>query len=357
MMYKSVFFGYIAAAIAVVSALLLILIMHHQDRQYESRKLMPLAGLVIGSIFMNTLYFLSFFDSLTTLQSFYRPYERGMDILCSFVINMFLLIFLYHSSRETSAAARKLFRPALVLLICAFLFACIVYVVFVTEEYRVSPGHLILVEVAQSLLTVSIVLITAVYTWLTVRAMSGERETETAASVPATVDIRVLRRLIVALGIVNIVTALYNAVGSMALFQNRFYYKDWGGVNDMNTWLFLLSDILVLMIVGWYYRAQTAEGAPASAQGEEQNIPETLGLTPREEEITRLILQRFTYREIAEKLVISEHTVKRHIHNIYTKAGVSRRDELIRKLDSEIQDRLDPDPDTQNPPDRDGGGD
>ena len=31
-------------------------------------------------------------------------------------------------------------------------------------------------------------------------------------------------------------------------------------------------------------------------------------------------------------IAISEHTVKRHVHNIYEKAGVSRRDELIRML-------------------------
>ena len=73
-------------------------------------------------------------------------------------------------------------------------------------------------------------------------------------------------------------------------------------------------------------------------QGEaasEPMIPESLGLTPREAEITELILQRQTYREIAEQLTISEHTVKRHVHNIYEKAGVSRRDELIKKLKQE----------------------
>ena len=44
MIYKTVFFGYIAAAIAVVAALVLILIMRRQDKQYERKKLLSLTG-------------------------------------------------------------------------------------------------------------------------------------------------------------------------------------------------------------------------------------------------------------------------------------------------------------------------
>ena len=96
MLYKSVFFGYIAAAIAVVAALVLIVIMLHQDRQYERKKLLSLTGVLAGSICMNTLYFLSYFDSLTEIAVLYAPVERALDILCSFVINLFILLFFYY---------------------------------------------------------------------------------------------------------------------------------------------------------------------------------------------------------------------------------------------------------------------
>ena len=337
MLYKSVFFGYIAAAAAVVAALVLILIMLHQDRQYERRKLLALAGTAIASICMNTLYFLSYFDALTSLKVLYAPVERALDILMSLAINVFLFLFFYFMAKEranepapedTRSLAEKLFLPALILLAASSVFAGIVYVTVVTEQYRVSAGHLHVAEFAQILLTTVICAVTAAYAILAAKNC-GPRE-------------RTLRNLILAAGLINIITAMYNAAGSMAMFLNRFYYVEWNGVKDFNTWFFVISDILILLVVFWFFGRQaemigsTSDGAPAETL-QQPVIPDALGLTPRESEIAELILQRRTYREIAEQLTISEHTVKRHVHNIYEKAGVSRRDELIRKLTEEVK--------------------
>jgi DNA-binding CsgD family transcriptional regulator len=49
------------------------------------------------------------------------------------------------------------------------------------------------------------------------------------------------------------------------------------------------------------------------------------GLTPRELEVLRLVAAGKTNREIAAQLVVSEHTVARHIQNIFTKLRVSSR--------------------------------
>jgi LuxR family maltose regulon positive regulatory protein len=59
-------------------------------------------------------------------------------------------------------------------------------------------------------------------------------------------------------------------------------------------------------------------------------------LTPRELELLTLLSQRLSIQEIAEALVISPNTVKRHTHSIYTKLGVRNRREAIaraRELD------------------------
>jgi DNA-binding CsgD family transcriptional regulator/tetratricopeptide (TPR) repeat protein len=49
------------------------------------------------------------------------------------------------------------------------------------------------------------------------------------------------------------------------------------------------------------------------------------GLTPRELEVLRLVAAGKSNREIASALVISEHTVARHVQNIFAKLGVSSR--------------------------------
>lgn len=49
------------------------------------------------------------------------------------------------------------------------------------------------------------------------------------------------------------------------------------------------------------------------------------GLTDREVEVLRLVARGDTNRAIAAELVISEHTVARHVQNIFTKLGVTSR--------------------------------
>ena len=52
-------------------------------------------------------------------------------------------------------------------------------------------------------------------------------------------------------------------------------------------------------------------------------------LTPREIEVVRLAAKGATNKEIADKLFIAEGTVKIHLHNIYEKAKIHRRAELV----------------------------
>jgi DNA-binding NarL/FixJ family response regulator len=53
------------------------------------------------------------------------------------------------------------------------------------------------------------------------------------------------------------------------------------------------------------------------------------GLTPREQEVAFLTVQGFSCGYIAEKLVVSESTVRFHQKNLYRKLDVHSRNELI----------------------------
>ena len=63
---------------------------------------------------------------------------------------------------------------------------------------------------------------------------------------------------------------------------------------------------------------------------------ETYCLTHREEEILELLLDGLENEQIAEKLCISENTLRRHIYNLYGKLNIQHRWQL-HFLDREIK--------------------
>src|SRR5512135_814528 len=65
---------------------------------------------------------------------------------------------------------------------------------------------------------------------------------------------------------------------------------------------------------------------------------EERGITAREGEIVRLLIEGRTNEEIAARLFISNHTVKNHIHNVYQKLGIRNRVQLIQCFRSALEE-------------------
>ena len=49
--------------------------------------------------------------------------------------------------------------------------------------------------------------------------------------------------------------------------------------------------------------------------------------------MARLLAKGLTYQAVADKLVVSYHTVKKHVQNIYLKCGVNSRFQLYRWME------------------------
>jgi DNA-binding NarL/FixJ family response regulator len=71
------------------------------------------------------------------------------------------------------------------------------------------------------------------------------------------------------------------------------------------------------------FAAPPEPSVPGSPRGRDRSP-----LSQREREIVALVAQGYKNKEMAEKMFISEQTVKNHLHNIFDKLGVSDRLEL-----------------------------
>ena len=56
---------------------------------------------------------------------------------------------------------------------------------------------------------------------------------------------------------------------------------------------------------------------------------DALGLTPRDLEVLQLIADGLSTREMAERLFVSENTVKTHTSRVFDKLGASRRTQAV----------------------------
>jgi DNA-binding CsgD family transcriptional regulator len=56
------------------------------------------------------------------------------------------------------------------------------------------------------------------------------------------------------------------------------------------------------------------------------------GLSAREEDVVKLVVGGLSTRQISDRLYIAEHTVQRHLSNIFEKVGVRSRRDLVKQL-------------------------
>jgi DNA-binding NarL/FixJ family response regulator len=94
-------------------------------------------------------------------------------------------------------------------------------------------------------------------------------------------------------------------------------------------YVFLPADAeLVLLTREAAARSFASDAARGEAPAERMLFEE---LTPRESEVLALLSDGHANRTIAERLGVSEHTVKFHLASIYSKLGASTRTEAVRK--------------------------
>lgn len=101
---------------------------------------------------------------------------------------------------------------------------------------------------------------------------------------------------------------------------------------------YAITEMLMLFMYSIMHDNDEAAGkAAVRTVSCHKDFPQMKLLTSREREVAVLLLEDRKRKEIAEELGITEHTVKKHTSNIFSKLGVGSRKELIRLFTEKSQ--------------------
>lgn len=100
-----------------------------------------------------------------------------------------------------------------------------------------------------------------------------------------------------------------------------------GAVNQIMGGVTVLDQKVMIRLTQLMSGAKVAPDSGSNASNNLDNLPQDI--TEREKEICTLLVEGLTNKQIAQRLYISEGTVKNYISNIYDKTGIHDRVKLI----------------------------
>jgi len=121
-------------------------------------------------------------------------------------------------------------------------------------------------------------------------------------------------------------------------FLSEYYYLQGDAPELVTAFSAIAAFFVALLLLPWLLEEsseinlapnQTNLGRLMSDQQYLEELYLKTGLTPREIEIVELLMEGCTNKAIAEKLYISENTIKTHLRKIYRKSNVSKKSELL----------------------------
>lgn len=122
------------------------------------------------------------------------------------------------------------------------------------------------------------------------------------------------------------------------------------GTDGRTICLVMLTGYLALIAISFAQGSKQREdqrNKPASSDNSRSYIHRRCdvltvkhGLSPREREVLYYLGRGYNHGYVAEKLYISENTVRTHVRHIYGKLGINSREELLSLIDSEDDELL-----------------
>lgn len=315
------FFTYIFAGFAGLLAILLAVLLSKYWTSSNKQLLAAVRDFMICTAVMDGLYFYMNYLFLKTGVYTTQPALRVLDSFTFIGQAYFWSAYIREKCQLSQPRRRRMWVITLALCGGCLLTNLASYGFLMDDYYFVSPGPMrVLSMIIEVLLCLSL---TFIIIWHLLKALDELVQKKIRAFVT------ILSILIIGDNLLNSFNVLQLITGSSP--PSSHFPLDFTVI-----FIFLINVFTILLIYQEDFRAlfhtngdMSVENVENDIQGRLDLIAQSHGLTQREREVLELAYEGLTNPEIAEELIISKYTVKRHMHNIFEKLDISTRMELV----------------------------
>lgn len=310
------FFMYIFAAFVGCLVILLAILLIKHWASGNKNLLSAIRNFMICTALIDALYFFMEYYALRYGAREVLPVSRVLDV-CLFVGQVYF--WAVYVREKAQLQEKWLCKLSCILTIICVPISIVSYGFLMDDYYFTQPGIDRILAVCIEIVIGT--LLTFITLWNLKRIL------------PELVQERI-RKLVIGISVLITCNGVWNAILVVCLMTGIINEAE-SAFFDPTSVLIFLTNLLTIFLV-------CQEDFSAQFRFEENEdvsrldfLAELHGLTQREREVMELAYEGMTNPEIAEELVISKYTVKRHMHNIFEKLDISTRMELVHLVNQE----------------------
>lgn len=328
MISNTLFLTYTIMCFLSLQAVTLVLMIIRHNESGNTKLMKATRNFVIVSLVLGLFYYISFYRELVLGEFAYGVFSRGLDAVIFYAMGYSWVKMIDATIDSTNPKLVKWRKHTPKVFIGLMILSAAAYMFLLNDYYITDDAWAeITVIILEGVLGITVVVFTLVYVLLSFRDLADGMS----------------RSYIIVVSILMNFNNLWNNVVVCFVFVKAV------SPTILSSKLYGVTSVLILIInlftVIYIYKKDfspfffgTKKAQPSSLSEEEviDVVAESHRLTERERSVLALAYQGLTNPDIAEKLFISRHTVKRHMHNIFEKLDVSTRVELIRLIQSQM---------------------
>ncbi|MCI9598548.1 MAG: helix-turn-helix transcriptional regulator [Firmicutes bacterium] len=328
MISNTLFLTYTIMCFLGLQAITLVLMIIRHNESGNTRLMKVTRNFVIVSLVLGLFYYISFYRELVLGDFAYGALSRGLDAVIFYAMGyswVKLIDAMTDSPNPKLIKWRKL-TPKVFL--CLMILSAAAYMFLLNDYYATDYDWAeATVIILEGVLGLTVVIFTLAYVLLSFGDLTDGMSRSYIIIVSILINFNNLwNNLVVCFVFVQAV--------SPTIISSKLY-----GVTAV---LVLIINLLTVIYIykkdfsPFFFGKKESRPRPLSEEEVVDLVAESHRLTERERSVLVLAYQGLTNPDIAEKLFISRHTVKRHMHNIFEKMDVSTRVEMIRLIQSQV---------------------